>query len=444
MLRRWWGVLAASFLRFQSSPSANTGCYTPRVGSKARYIPSFQSSPSANTGCYALIGGKKVKVIEVSILTQCEHRVLPYNIRHTECHNKEFQSSPSANTGCYEHQSTASSSRQRFQSSPSANTGCYHRPMRRLLQSGKGFNPHPVRTPGATVLQLDHEAGPLYLVSILTQCEHRVLQVSKGSRHKKVAFQSSPSANTGCYGVGVDLAGRMPRFNPHPVRTPGATIHRAPQRVPDGGFNPHPVRTPGATAPCPHPACSSCSFNPHPVRTPGATPLASLPNALANRPFQSSPSANTGCYPAKWTGKETIKCFNPHPVRTPGATCVTRHHLPSSKVSILTQCEHRVLPGAVRESARRHIVSILTQCEHRVLHNLVSRDRAAYKSFNPHPVRTPGATAAGHVTSWPVKEFQSSPSANTGCYFTPMLFDSPKRMFQSSPSANTGCYARVR
>ncbi len=139
-----------------------------------------------------------------------------------------------------------------------------------------GFNPHPVRTQGATHHGGgDHRHGQ---VSILTLCEHRV------QRPGMVGSPARPSS-----------------FNPHPVRTQGATGRRPTGRHRLPSFNPHPVRTQGATGRRPTGRHRLPSFNPHPVRTQGAT---------GRRP----------------TGRHRLPSFNPHPVRTQGATASFREN----------------------------------------------------------------------------------------------------------------------
>ena len=237
-----------------------------------------------------------------------------------------------------------------FQSSPGANTGCDVGPWPDGRQGIQGFNPHPVRTPGATA--------------------------TRGWAWTQMPwFQSSPGANTGCDCERRPDGSRLRRFNPHPVRTPGATPRPTGRAARDACFNPHPVRTPGATPAgrlgvslervsiltrCEHRVrlCrraqrrTRCSrFNPHPVRTPGATPR-------RVRPRRASP------------------CFNPHPVRTPGAT--------SSHRSSWSGEWFQSSPGANTGCDR---------CHRR-------RWQTGRSGFNPHPVRTPGATRSRPPSGW--------------------------------------------
>ncbi len=179
-------------------------------------------------------------------------------------------------------------------------TQCEHRVLRctswLTVRCRSSFNPHPVRTPGATAgiyLVFD----PTLPVSILTQCEHRVLPFVMPMLSSKMnTFQSSPSANTGCYSS-EEWVGDANKE----VSILTQCEHRVLLRQQLGEV-------------------AIERFNPHPVRTPGATLTVWLDHEGVIV-FQSSPSANTGCY------------YKAHRLsRAPG------------RVSILTQCEHRVLP----------------------------------------------------------------------------------------------------
>src|SRR5690606_24856478 len=69
--------------------------------------------------------------------------------------------------------------------------------------------------------------------------------------------------------------------------------------------------------------------------------------------------------------------------------------------------------------------------------------RTSWSCFNPHPVRTPGATRQAHRRPRTHPAFQSSPGANTGCDVIEHGHGSRVLLFQSSPGANTGCDAVV-
>ena len=143
----------------------------------------------------------RVRAFLVSILTRSEDRVLP------RC-------------------SAMLKTKRWFQSSPGPKTGCYAT-ITMLRPSTLGFNPHPVRRPGATcnstaLVQsrlvsiltrsedrvLRHRRLLLcrdQLVSILTRSEDRVLRPVQLPAHADIEFQSSPGPKTGCYEGGLRL-----------------------------------------------------------------------------------------------------------------------------------------------------------------------------------------------------------------------------------------------
>ena len=132
----------------------------------------------------------------VSTLTRREHRVRPQT-SGIVVRFMPFQPSPGANTGCDNQFQLRGHSVDRFQPSPGANTGCDSPRSQAGGSRPCCFNPHPARTPGATVYLL--RAGLAAVVSTLTRREHRVRPQNAGA---------SASADS---------------FNPHPARTPGAT-----------------------------------------------------------------------------------------------------------------------------------------------------------------------------------------------------------------------------
>ena len=159
----------------------------------------------------------------VSILTRSEDRVLPttarYSFAQISCFNPHPARRPGASVSlCRWHDRSPM-----FQSSPGPKTGCFRprtrRPMvlhlvsiltrpedRVLPRSSRynvrqisGFNPHPVRRPGASGEQWRRYQSSCD-VSILTRPEDRVLQVPETVANRRQAvFQSSPGPKTGCF-----------------------------------------------------------------------------------------------------------------------------------------------------------------------------------------------------------------------------------------------------
>jgi len=161
----------------------------------------FQPSPGASTGCEG-VGQRPFRTPRgVSTLTRCEHRV-----RASRPRGIDVSKWVSTLTRC-EHRvrggtMTTTHRRYTFQPSPGASTGCEPSPLPSCARTGPCFNPHPVRAPGASVLQADEVL--IAEVSTLTRCEHRV-------RGSAPCPGRSPAAS----------------FNPHPVRAPGARAPRA-------------------------------------------------------------------------------------------------------------------------------------------------------------------------------------------------------------------------
>ena len=185
-------------LWFQSSPGPQTGC-NELQDHRARRIPCtrrFQSSPGPQTGC---------NVNEAM-------RTLLW----------EFQSSPGPQTGCNGGKRRWAASIWEFQSSPGPQTGCNCQIDRLKLAVG---------------------------VSILTRSADRVqLSVSPIPR-PVVSFQSSPGPQTGCnIGAPCGLVDgyRVSILTRSADRVQHRCAMRTSRRLP--GFNPHPVRRPGATS----------------------------------------------------------------------------------------------------------------------------------------------------------------------------------------------------
>ncbi len=231
---------------FQSSPSANTGCYRVNGTLTIVLMFRFQSSPSANTGCYDALCwaahpgfqcfnphpvrtpgatlyrfSSAKSFATVSILTQCEHRVLQLHAagRHANV-------------------------------LVSILTQCEHRVLLLASQGAtgrlSGFNPHPVRTPGATLVQEGQEAGRVLFQSspsANTGCYFFQQLTVLGQR----TFQSSPSANTGCYTACKRAWTSVTWFQSSPSANTGCYNGKPMSEQAHACFNPHPVRTPGAT-----------------------------------------------------------------------------------------------------------------------------------------------------------------------------------------------------
>jgi len=133
----------------------------------------FQSSPVPKDGCYADTLRRQGMAMLVSILTRPEGRVLPEIF-------------------------SASANYWQFQSSPVPKDGCYAFAILAVTSIG-GFNPHPSRRTGATLVPF-------------TALIHNI------------RFQSSPVPKDGCYTQHFQPElFRLMRFNPHPSRRTGAT-----------------------------------------------------------------------------------------------------------------------------------------------------------------------------------------------------------------------------
>jgi hypothetical protein len=203
-------------------------------------------------------------------------------------------------------------------SSPSANAGC-DAPAPPPAPASARFNPHPARTPGATpalafVWHTRNEFQPS--PSANAGCD----LLASTTSFQAPGFQPSPSANAGCdywrgissclaFGVST-LTQRERRVrlwhNGSPaVRTKVSTLTQRERRV-------RLAKKSAAKS-------KSFCFNPHPARTPGATLRGLRPRTFVME-FQPSPSANAGC-DGRASGRALpISRFNPHPARTPGAT----------------------------------------------------------------------------------------------------------------------------
>ena len=211
-------------------------------------------------------------------------------------------------------------------------------------------------------------------VSILTRSGDRVQQGAARHGARQPEFQSSPGPETGCNSPRSSDSSGASKFQ----SSPG----------PETGCNP---QQPGSPRRC-------TRFNPHPVRRPGATlgdwdrtglTVVSIltrsgdrvqrrlrPHRRALIRFQSSPGPETGCnVVSSCCRPHQCRCFNPHPVRRPGATLEVPAVLRHRHVSILTRSGDRVQP-------------LESQVRPRGIH-----------SFNPHPVRRPGATIGSLDTS---------------------------------------------
>ena len=210
--------------------------------------------------------------------------------------------------------------------------------------------------------------------------------------------------------------------------------------------------------------------------------------AIVAKRFQSSPGPETGCTSLDQSIINTRMRFNPHPVRRLGATGGRSPSTRSTRVSILTRSGDRVQLAVARPEFGCDAVSILTRSGDRcnvpahpqrtgVWVSILTRsgDRVqlcvhckrvrsrrfqsspgpetgcnilgastwrALRSFNPHPVRRPGATRARRMTnetSW----FQSSPGPETGCNAAGRRAFRRAEAFQSSPGPETGCNAPI-
>ena len=149
----------------------------------------------------------------------------------------------------------------RFQSSPGQRTGRYYYFLRQEYSLVGGFNPRPVKEPGATVTVLGDRTRKRGFNPRPVKEPGATLSGFFTSGKVSILFQSSPGQRTGRYcPASVPWAGqwlvsilarsknralRRPqhcgllcpgRFNPRPVKEPGATagtpgVGRAPERV---------------------------------------------------------------------------------------------------------------------------------------------------------------------------------------------------------------------
>ena len=251
----------------------------------------------------------------------------------------------------------------------------------------QGFNPHPVRRPGAT--SQTRPSASTSKVSILTRSADRVQPEAHEVAGRTVEFQSSPGPQTGCNHSRPSSTTLTWRFNPHPVRRPGATTKsmRGPTDVREFQSSPGPQ--------------TGCNIAP--MRVPSKASM-----------FQSSPGPQTGCNEGHRTVGQLVGRFNPHPVRRPGATARLEEISRGHRVSILTRSADRVQQASEHRRLDPPGVSILTRSADRVQPATLHQRLCALK-------------------------FQSSPGPQTGCNVRELPVASPVYTFQSSPGPQTGC-----
>ena len=165
---------------------------------------------------------------------------------------------------------------------------------------------------------------------------------------------------------------RLPSFNPHPTRRPGATQPSLPDTWHGKSFNPHPTRRPGATSPKDPGLRCIAQFQSSPDPKAGcyqsitynAIPFLGIPVSILTRPegrvlhnlrtplllfdlcFNPHPTRRPGATVSSRYQWLESKGFNPHPTRRPGATLGKhKRKKENTKVSILTRPEGRVLPA---------------------------------------------------------------------------------------------------
>ena len=208
--------------------------------------------------------------------------------------------------------------------------------------------------------------------------------------HAWELFQSSPVPEDGCNTLRLWKNRHVLRFNPHPSRRTGATVHRPPPRSVLHGFNPHPSRRTGAT-----PRRHATGAN--------------------HRRFQSSPVPEDGCNgESKCTPTLRFRMFQSSPVPEDGCNQGTLIPMrPVELVSILTRPGGRVQLGCHDGRDVRHTFQSSPVPEDGC--NPSSRKRCSIPSgFNPHPSRRTGATSSCGSSLILPDSFNPHPSRRTG------------------------------
>ena len=232
-----------------------------------------------------------------------------------------FQSSPGQRTGRYKDVPDIFYLGNKFQSSPGQRTGRYRQDLRARARDIMGFNPRPVKEPGATGRK-------------------ESIQKYGGM------FQSSPGQRTGRYRTMLlERAIWRKSFNPRPVKEPGATL--LPQALDDSWGDV---------------SILARSKN-------RALPGAWRHHRPARRQFQSSPGQRTGRYQVNGALYLSVfRSFNPRPVKEPGAT---PRNVPRPQhgrgVSILARSKNRALQEFRKEYVALLKVSILARSKNRAL-----------------------------------------------------------------------------
>ncbi len=203
---------------FQSSPGPKAGCYVDATLERPDLVEAFQSSPGPKAGCY----------------------------RPSMCPSpaaEVFQSSPGPKAGCYSRSGPEMAHGLRFNPHPARRPDailCPHQGIHIQLC----FNPHPARRPDA--IAIFGLSGALFIVSILTRPEGRMLFASIPSLGGLPQFQSSPGPKAGCYEQVNRFSSTAPTFQSSPGPKAGCYLLRSHRSEGCLSFNPHPARRPDA------------------------------------------------------------------------------------------------------------------------------------------------------------------------------------------------------